>query len=245
MKTYVRKFQTINELGRYEQIADEVIKGIEIDTINVFRPDDEDALVRVRDSDGASLLGDRAKMTVSIREWLPVVCQFIRWEYECDMAEHEGGDHDTLAYYSSNACDVLWPKNMAGLPPGPGALVAGITLRWEQCVGSEQNTARELDRLMFIVAHELVHAIHAMKFVVPAFLDWQTFCKVVLHEGAGSDLLILNHGYRNDFLDNYGTEMELKEVLQFWPSQGKRWFEACRSVSKPRARKHRSAKGKK
>jgi hypothetical protein len=226
MKTYRRRFQTAIDLNLYTRLAQEVIDGIENDTINVLRPDNEDALVEVYDTDGAILLDARATLPVSVREWLPVVCQFIRWESECDLAAIGRDRHDqAVAYYRSNAYEVLWPFWGAGAA-GPGALVAGIVLRREHCVSSGiQCTAAECDRLRFVLAHELVHAFHAMRFAVPAFMNWRLFRREVLGEGTRCDILGSNHEDRSGFLDSYGTELELAEVLQFWPSQGKRWFE--------------------
>ncbi|MCK4659906.1 MAG: hypothetical protein KAV82_10335, partial [Phycisphaerae bacterium] len=74
--------------------------------------------------------------------------------------------------------------------------------------------------------HELVHAFHAMRFVVPAFMDWRKFWQDVLYEGGRCEFLCSNAQFRNVFVDHYGTDDELGEVMDFWPSQGKRWFEA-------------------
>ena len=231
MKTYRRKFQTTIDMDLYGRFAQEVVDGIENDTVNVLRPDDENALAEVQDRDGAILLDARATLPVSVREWLPVVCQFIHWEGELDIVFGGGGEgrDTTAAYYRSNASEVLWPVGSFDAA-GPGALVAGVVLRRSQCVGDgAQCTPAECDRLRFVLAHELIHAIHAMKFVVPAFMNWRAFWRKVLGEGARCDLLGSNHEIRSGILDRYGTELELKEILQFWPSQGQRWFDAWHS----------------
>ncbi len=229
MKTYERQFETFIDLSIYTHCAEEVIDGIENDTVNVFRPDDEHALDNVQDTDGAILLNARATLPVSVREWLPVVCQFIRWECACDVASCGRNKLDNaIAYYRSNAKEVLWPE-WGWEAAGPGALVAGIVLKHEKLIGVIDDTTREQCRLKFVLAHELVHAIHAMRFVVPAFMDWRTFWRDVLHEGGCCDLVANNSDCRTSFLDDYGSENELAEVLQFWPSQGKEWFEACHS----------------
>jgi len=38
--------------------------------------------------------------------------------------------------------------------------------------------------------------------------------------------LASNHDGRGLFLENYGHENELAEIMTFWPSQGRKWFEA-------------------
>lgn len=227
MKTYKRQFQTHIGLYPYEPIVEEIIAGIENDTINVFRPDDEDALVHIQDEGGAALLDARATLPVSVREWLPVVCQFIKWD--CCVAAHECVERDNaLAYYDSNASEVIWPEGEDD-PAGPGALVAGIVLRQQQCIGdTAKDAATTCNRLRFILAHELVHAFHAMRFVVPAFMDWPAFWQNVLTDGTSCDILNTNHGYRTGFVDHYGTEFELAEVADFWPSQAQKWFDASR-----------------
>lgn len=232
MKTYKRQFKTRIDLDLYTRYAEEVISGIENDTINVFRPDDEHALDDVQNEDGASLLDARAMLAVSIREWLPIVCQFIRWKCGCDVAASGRDGHDNAAaYYGSNACEVLWP--IEGFDPaGPGALIAGIVLRREKCVDdAAMGDPSESDGLKFVLAHELLHAFHAMRFVVPAFMDWPTFWQEVLNEGGCCDLLVNNHNLRTKFIDRYASENELAEVLSYWPSQGKRWFDAWYSSS--------------
>ncbi|MCK4794390.1 MAG: hypothetical protein KAV87_62255, partial [Desulfobacteraceae bacterium] len=223
MKTYKRKFETQINLELHTRYAYEVISLIENDTINVFRSDDELAVSEVHGKRGEILLDDRATVPVSIREWLPVVCQFIRWESSFDFETHGGGEHDSaVACYRSNACEVLWP--VEGFEAaGPGALIAGIVLRERTLLDNAGSfDIADCNRFRFVLAHELAHAFHAMRFVVPAFMDWPTFWEKVLHEGTTCDLLCSNHGFRTGSLDRYGSELELAEVMQFWPSYGKR-----------------------
>ena len=73
MKSYERRFRIEFSLAPYAtQWAQEVVDGIEHDTLKVFRPDDELALEEVLDEDGVGLLDARTSLSVSIREWLPV-----------------------------------------------------------------------------------------------------------------------------------------------------------------------------
>jgi hypothetical protein len=227
MQTYERRFQTRINLEFYTRFAKEVIDGIENDTMMVFRPDDEEALTVIEDSDGTINLDTRATLPVSIREWLPVVCQYIRWESECRTAREGGVQDNATAYYYNNSPEVLWPVE-GYEPDGPGALIAGITLRHEKCIGDAYGSeATQVERLKFVIAHELVHAFQAMRFIVPAFMDWPTFWEKVLDEGCRSNRLQTNSGWRTGFVDHYGTELELGEVMDFWPSQGQKWFDAC------------------
>ena len=125
-----------------------------------------------------------------------------------------------MAYYRSNASEVLWPQESE--PAGPAALLAGIVVRREAL--EDQDV--EYNRLECVLAHELVHAFHAMRFVVPAFLNWHSFWRKVLTEGTSCDILASNDESRRLFLDRYGHENELAEIMTFWPSQGRKWFEA-------------------
>ena len=231
MKTYMRAFETQIDLEIYTRYAEQVISMIERDTINVFRPDDESAAAEVHDEHGNYLMDAGATVPASIREWLPVVCQFIRWGDQFDRETYGGGKDDhAIAYYRSNACDVLWPVYRFDAA-GPGALVAGIVLRQDQMTDILRNfDAAACDRLRFILAHELTHAFHAMRFVVPASTDWPTFWDKVLREGTNCDLLCSKEGFRTGVLDHYGSELELGEIMEFWPSYGKTWFDAWHST---------------
>jgi len=222
MKTYKRTFQTYIDLQIYSRFAEEVISAIETDTINVFRPDDEHALDYVQDGDGAELIDARATFSVSIREWLPVACQFIRLETAYDRELY--GQDECLAYYRSNACEVLWPVESE--PAGPAALMAGVVVRYEAL----KHEDAEYNCLKCVLAHELVHAFHAMRFVVPAFLNWRSFWRKVLNEGTSCDVLASNADARRLFLDRYGDGNELAEIMAFWPSQGRKWFGALRNA---------------
>ena len=53
VKTYPRRFETCVDLDLCTRFAHEVIDAMESDTVNVFRPDDEQALDYVVDSGGA------------------------------------------------------------------------------------------------------------------------------------------------------------------------------------------------
>lgn len=227
MKTYERIFQTNIDVDSYRDCVQAVIDRIENDTINVYRPDDEEALCPVMDDDGATRVDARALTPVSIREWLPVVCQFIRWNGPLDEQSSRSGKRGgVVAWYQSNALSVLWPPGDAA-PAGPGALIAGIVLIPERCVDYADADA-PCDRLMCVVAHELVHAFNAMRWVVPAFMDWDSFYSKVLQEGALCDTLAICGGWRSLFVDDYGSDTELAEIQTYWPSQAERWFTAFR-----------------
>jgi|GEM_PF-2560727 len=58
----------------------EVFECMEKDTIDVFRPDDEDAFAVVRDDAGGWDIRAKANLSVSIPDWFCVACQRIRRE---------------------------------------------------------------------------------------------------------------------------------------------------------------------
>lgn len=225
MKTYERRFETTHiDLGRWTHVAEEVIAGIEKDTLGVFRPDDASA-----DDTGAVFLNARATLPVSIREWLPVCCQYIRWGDEETIKDHLRG------WYQSNACAILWPESSTCRPPGPGSYVAGITLRANKCI-SAKDDATGCNGLKFLLAHELVHAIHEMRFVVPAFLNWSAFWHKALNDGKRTWHVAANIHEAGMLMDtDYGDKLEVAAVAQFWPSKASSWFagvQVVRSVLK-------------
>lgn len=194
--------------------VEEVIGNIERDRLMVYRPDDKHALDWKTDTTGDVFLETRATMPVSIKEWLPVGCQVIEWK--------NFDDQDTLGIYQNNAHEVLWPFSPFGnsIPQGPSAFAASIGLRHELLSGADEAWFKGL------VAHELVHAYDLMRFLVPAFLDWNAFWRNVLHSGADSArrALVSQWGFRNQFVDSYGEGPELSELERYWPSNAKTWF---------------------
>ena len=76
------------------------------------------------------------------------------------------------------------------------------------------------------VAHELIHVFDAMRFVVPAFQNWDQFWKIALREGSFCDVAIGLLEDKRRFLDNYGSDHEKEMIAHFWPSKVEEWFAA-------------------
>ena len=245
-KTYLRRFRKpwVN-LDLFSRCAEEVIDEIENETILVYAPGD--CIVEQctgRDAEGREFIDpDTATVPANVKEWLPVVCQFIRWEQGILGTLDDEHDSNTCAWYASNANRVMWPPEDTDAMDvaGPAALVAGIVLRREKLIDNAVMTnpkwTKQWHRLKCVIAHELVHAFYAMRFIVPAFTNWRKFWKESLHEGSIADSLLWNHFDSQLGLDDYGGENELAEILRFWPSQGRQWFEAMRIPKKRRSTK--------
>jgi hypothetical protein len=83
---YTSKFarRTFNlQIGlqmEHRQWTHEVLDAIENDTVLVFDLDDDDALGSALDAQGREIINAGAKIPVSIREWLPVACQYIHFD---------------------------------------------------------------------------------------------------------------------------------------------------------------------
>lgn len=224
VKTKTRRFKFQNALGpkHLATWANEVIESIEKDELLVLDPKDKNALQIPQDENGAFVLGSGFKIPVSIKEWLAVGCQCIHFA-DCYKK-------DVVASYKHNSYDVLWPENAVDYKPeGPVAFVGEILISpmiRDEMMGTNDITAEH--KFKCIVAHELVHVFDILKFLVPAFMDWQNFWECVLDEGCKCDLL---HSYFDDisnFVDSYGEINELAMIEEYWPSQAKKWFDAFR-----------------
>ncbi|MEQ2005265.1 MAG: hypothetical protein ABMA26_00595 [Limisphaerales bacterium] len=200
-----------------------VIDAIENDTLMVYPTDvDFSTVLNCNDPVGDDSemeieIVDRATLPVSIREWLCVGVQTIT---------AVGPDKDgpgTFGSYRSNIHRVLFtdPSYRA---PGPAAHSGIISVSREMISGPTDEVTR--DAFRFVVAHELVHAFHAMRFLVPAVMDWNTFYRVALDEGDKNWMAQEILECHSLALDNYRQESELAEVRAFWPSNADRWFNA-------------------
>lgn len=224
-KTIERQFRFSTELAITEELSlaqtwlEEVIDGIEKDELLVF-PADKEADLQSLQADGSILLNAGATEPVSIREWICVGCQRIRWGDLGEFIEQE----DCIAAYRSNGHKVLLPPAATGKPVGPAGFLAEIVLnpgimQWV-AAGDDESEAK----FKFVIAHELVHVFDNMRLLVPAFRDWESFWDVVLHQGTACDI-VLNLQFDVDrFVDSYGEESELAMVREYWPSQADAWF---------------------
>lgn len=212
--------------------VEQVINEIENDTLCVFDPTDESALDEVTNENGEILLLAKAKFPVSIKEWLPVGCQCIRWAHEYDYTEEDKKYEKIFGWYYNNAYQVLWPADCEYDPQGPSVFLGEIVLAeavkqrlWGDCSGQTENWFK------FIIAHELVHVFDAMRFIVPAVMNWRKFYRDVLHDGSRNDILFSKLKFTSCFVDSYGQENERAMVEQYWPSQVDKWFKANRGTS--------------
>jgi len=216
-KSIRRRFALMIDVPIDYEIVEDVLDSIENDTLCVFHPDDERAFDDEFDSKGALLLNKRATLPVSIREWLCLGCQVIKME--------NSENPKCLAFYQSNLYDAVLPHDSSP-PLGPGAFTGHIGL-CNRCL-PKGNSKTELEAFAFVVAHELVHVFDAMRYVVPAFMDWDQFWKKALKEGTCCDRACWRLDDKRSFLDAYASPNEMAMVAEFWPSSAKRWFNACR-----------------
>ena len=211
----------------------EVFECMEKDTIDVFRPDDEDAFAMLRDDAGIVDLRAKANLSVSIPDWFCVACQRIRRENEEDVGR-EGRHETTVAWYASNAAETLLGllrhlgTTSLTEPVGPAGCTGEVVLtdHAERLLCSGAPSDR--DSFRFIVAHELVHVFEAMRVIVPAFMDWDTYWEKALHEGCCTDIPREMLHIGNNVLDDYGSDNELAMIEEYWPSRARQWFEAFR-----------------
>jgi len=200
----------------YQEWAEDVLASIENDRILVFSPKDEHALDEALDENGDELIGSQAKTAVSIREWLPVGCQFIHWGNQRDRQNQD------LGRYSNNAPQVLCGIGCSPAmtePVGPACLVGRITLYQDRLIENE-------NAFKHVLAHELVHCFDSLMFLVPAMQDWRQFWLNVLHGGRNIESIGQFFHRIRLFLDDYGSASELARLKEFWPSHAEVWFGA-------------------
>ena len=222
-KSIERRFEVkVEVMDQLAPLVWDVISKLENDELMVFRPDDKKALDLVLDEDGAEWLDARAQLPISIREWLCVGCQYIRFD-DCDPRER-------LAFYHSNAVAVLWDPHVTDKPAGPGALVADIhILRPTLQFGLDGLTdpgGLHHDKFRGVIAHELVHAFDAMRLLVPAFMDWDAFWVHVLRKGVRCHGVFEHLDGLKRFVDTSKHQLELARLACFWPTHAQQWFDA-------------------
>jgi len=184
---------------------------------------------------------------VSIPEWFCVACQRIRWETEEDAgrAGREAGD---VAWYASNAAESLFGLRVElGTPSifkpvGPAGCTGEIVLTFhaQQLLCSDDPD--DHNKFRFIVAHELVHAFKAMRFIVPAFLDWDTYWATALQLGSKADCPAEMLHICGKCLDQYGSDAELQMIEEYWPSGARQWFKAFYGRTRKRRKGERKNK---
>lgn len=208
-KQLQRTFKLHFDLGVYRIWAEQVLECLENPILNVFDPGDSQALRNRSTDEGVWDILARATVPIDIWEWLPVGCQSIRFQ---------PFDDGRLACYWSNAQAVLFPPKGLHPPAGPAVFVGEILV-------SCGFQPRSEGAFKFVIAHELVHVFDLMRFVVPAFQDWNRFWRNVLQEGNCNEEALLVHHELNSSLDNRGIEAELDRIEEFWPSYVDAWHE--------------------
>jgi hypothetical protein len=221
-KLFPRHFNLQIEIPPFNEIALDVIDSIENDQLMVFDAHDSDAFVDSPSGDGSIDVLKRAKIPTSIKEWLCISFQVMRW----DVAD-EFNQPSHFAMYRHNAHDVIFPIGGSHVPPGPTAFFGEIILRAEY-FSPEQESSSIRDKLPFVIAHELTHAFDMLRVLVPAIQDWPTFWETALQEGSTCDLARLLHQNQGVFVDDYGSKNELATIAQYWPTNAEKWFKAFR-----------------
>ena len=249
-KTKQRTFRLINAIdtdtsppywpGPY-QAVNEVIRSIENDTLMVVNYEDDDALDAVVDDAGVEVLDHSCVVPVSIREWLPLGCQIIRFGNpgpEGVTACYQNNAYAVLFAYGDMPFEDLWPL-------GPDAFLGEVLIRREKrWTNVGPDWAKHEDAFKFVVAHELTHVFDMLRLLVPAFRNWPAFWKHVLHSGTLTRGVMSLYNDMSLFVDDYGGENERGIVSQYWPSQADKWFSAFRQPSKHKTRRKRKGAGK-
>lgn len=203
-------------LHPFSQCVREVIRDIVPETVCVFRPDEEPL------HEGVDLPSFEPRLEVNIGKWLPDSCQAIRRRNPWERME---ASH--LAEYATNGGRVLWPLKASQMPDGPGAFQSSVIVSEEFLSKAKRDSKGELC-VKGVIAHELVHALHAMRYIVPAFLDWRTFWEVFLRRGAKCTPLHACWRRSGRDLDECRSDGELTELRRYWPSKAEAWVAALR-----------------
>jgi hypothetical protein len=76
-------------------------------------------------------------------------------------------------------------------PPGPAAFTGEVVLTTGATDLLEAEDGTGSGKFCWVVAHELVHVIEAMRVIVPAFMDWETYWSVALQNGVAGDSAVV------------------------------------------------------
>lgn len=121
-KELIRTFELkiSRNLFPYRKWAKEVIDGIENDRLFVISANKRLSLDWSKD--GFLNIDSYFKKQVSIKEWLPIACQYIRRQ----SGPLDDFEHKAIACYKSNAAEILFPIGIVSRPPGPVAFNGAI-----------------------------------------------------------------------------------------------------------------------
>ncbi len=257
-----RNFSLRIDLGRgvLEQYVREVIDCMEKDVLTVCRPLHPDIIYALGKWKKGSTEYEHAKklrskekaeylqsmlMDVRIRDWLSVGCQCIRFGVTSDAKKSKTAG--PVACYESSS-EVLWPVNgwhRCIRPAGPAAFVGEIIISHHlQKDSPEYNTPQYSHYFKHIISHELLHVFNYMRFVVPAFINWQVFWDKFLWNGMLCSEVIDVLEQSNEIIDRYGTKYELARLQEFWPSHAKKWLDGYRRYRNKKRKLYTKKKAK-
>jgi hypothetical protein len=238
-----------------EKWAAEVVEKIQQKEIGVFHPDDKAAFFPERTGEREFVFSGRNILQVDLLEWLPVMCQAV---YEANPPKGE----KWWASYTSNLFEALFPyydEGRYGIPLGPSAYYGIIRINedlslhaeatWGHYTGGQYETPefKEVNGVALFqgaFAHELVHVVRHMPYVVPAFLDWRAYWRVACHEGRVIDEALHHVNALNSVVDDYREKGEFQELCWLWPEEiVKPWWDALCAYSEARKQSKRSEKG--
>ena len=209
------------------ECAWDLVASVEREDIMVVDPHNRHALDEVTDSDGAILVNADATLAVKLADWLSIGCQRIRWEH---MQETEV-PKTAYAMYTTNIRKVFGGPFQESAPLGPAAFVGEIVIRRQLqramlACAREGEAENSMQIFQFIIAHELAHVFDALKYLVPAFMDWRKFYKDVLCDGTATEAVYSRMGWLSGMMDEYGYKNELGGIQQWWPSRAEQIFKA-------------------
>jgi hypothetical protein len=212
----------------YQQWAEDVINLINNRTLKVFDPCDETLFRDVACCNYDTVI-EKAKDEIKISDYLPLACQCIRWIDICYDKELLPNNYTKLASYWSNINRSLFPKYPAH-PLGPSAFIGEIVLYEKLRDEIRTRNAESENRFKYVIAHELVHVFNEMRIIVPAFRNWDNFWERPLQNGNCCQKARDMKNRLNNYIDSYGTDVELSELKKYWPVSAETWFNSMRNT---------------
>ena len=161
-----RTFELSFCLGKpCDAVAQEVLDNMQPAEVGIFRLDNDRftgdrRLKRFPLADGGIL----ASGHVSAKDWLPLVCQRIRWGCVSDLVT-------PTEYVHTIRESLVNPPDNSG--NGVENFYGEIHLNCEYRGFFE--AGRFKDVLSFLIAHAILHALGSIPLVLPAFLDWEAY----------------------------------------------------------------------
>ena len=164
--TVQRTFSLSIDLGEpCEAVAQQVLDAMSPTEVRIFRSDSKSAhsdyrLKRFPVADGGPLDSGR----VVGKDYLPLVCQHIRWGAISAFAQP--------TEYSHNIPEALLePRDDSS--SGVENLYGEIRLNRAYRAFLEEESLQDV--LCFLIAHGILHALCCLPIVLPAFLDWEAY----------------------------------------------------------------------